>query len=281
MLLSAIWAVAHGGRPPVGYELLEPDSPAGVQVHLLRVDLSHPAVCLRVKAAPAPEPGSPGNVMLTDPLRLARAANLDWAVNANPWYETSDRWSWPWRPGRAATICGWAVAQEDERSAPRSDYVDFWVCPEGKYHIGTPASRVGQRKPGAVLAVSGYPALVVDGRLATLGSSGERAPRTAMGLDREGKTLFLLVADRGRLAGMPGWRNVMSHHELARLMRDLGCWNAINLDGGASSIMIRRQPTRRHGGANWSVVNRQSRLLRRPLPLLLGVVVADDAGQSD
>ena len=60
----------------------------------------------------------------------------------------------------------------------------------------------------------------------------ERHPRTAAGISEDGETLILVVVD-GRSSSSAG----MTVAELRDLMRDLGAWDATNLDGGGSSTM--------------------------------------------
>ena len=45
--------------------------------------------------------------------------------------------------------------------------------------------------------------------------------------------MYLVVVD-GR---QQGYSEGMNLHELGSVMRDLGCWNATNMDGGGSSVM--------------------------------------------
>jgi len=59
-----------------------------------------------------------------------------------------------------------------------------------------------------------------------------RNPRTAAGLSRDGRILYLTVVD-GRTEIAAG----MKCSELGDLMFDLGAWNALNYDGGGSSTM--------------------------------------------
>ena len=61
-------------------------------------------------------------------------------------------------------------------------------------------------------------------------------PRTAVGVDESGRRLHLVVVD-GR---QPGYSEGMTRYELAVLMQELDCWDAGNLDGGGSSVMILR-----------------------------------------
>lgn len=59
-----------------------------------------------------------------------------------------------------------------------------------------------------------------------------RHPRTALGLSADRQTLYLVVVD-GRAKDAAG----MSCRELSALLRELGAWNATNLDGGGSSTL--------------------------------------------
>ncbi len=61
-------------------------------------------------------------------------------------------------------------------------------------------------------------------------------PRSAVGLDKTGKILTLVAVD-GRRAEATG----MTMKQLGYLMADLGCYNAMNLDGGGSTLMTTRQ----------------------------------------
>lgn len=86
-------------------------------------------------------------------------------------------------------------------------------------------------------AVSGRPWLVHQGELVTetldtFETANDRAPRTAAGLSRDGRLLYLAVVD-GRQPESRG----MTLYEMGRLMAELGAYEAMNLDGGASSEM--------------------------------------------
>jgi len=84
-------------------------------------------------------------------------------------------------------------------------------------------------------AVGGGGVLVRDGIAQTEFShniSG-RNPRTAIGLDKTGTKITLVVLD-GRRADARG----MTQAELAELMVELGCYSALNFDGGGSSTMV-------------------------------------------
>ncbi|MEN6565482.1 MAG: phosphodiester glycosidase family protein [Veillonellales bacterium] len=102
----------------------------------------------------------------------------------------------------------------------------------------------------AVYVLGAGPMLVKDGsvylttKTEQFGSdvAGGRAPRTALGLDKQGH-LLLVVVD-GRQSHSIG----MTLLELAQFMQELGAVNAMNLDGGGSSDMV----------VNGKVVNKPS-----------------------
>ncbi len=85
--------------------------------------------------------------------------------------------------------------------------------------------------------ISGGPYLVKNGEVFVdmtaqkLGSIGGRNPRTAIGYTKD-NTLIMLTAD-----GREGASIGLTLMELANLMKDLGCVNAMNLDGGGSTVM--------------------------------------------
>lgn len=91
------------------------------------------------------------------------------------------------------------------------------------------------------LAVGAGPQLVKDGavylttKTEGFGSdvAGGRAPRTALGVNGQGRLLLVVVDGR-----QPGHSVGMTLVELARLMQDLGAQHALNLDGGGSTEMV-------------------------------------------
>lgn len=84
-------------------------------------------------------------------------------------------------------------------------------------------------------AVGGGGVLVRDGIAQTEFSHNVtgRNPRTAVGLDETGTKITFVVLD-GRRADAKG----MTQTELAELMVELGCFTALNFDGGGSSVMV-------------------------------------------
>ncbi len=93
-------------------------------------------------------------------------------------------------------------------------------------------------------SVSGTPRLVRDGKdsheARAEGSKGRRfishrLPRTAIGYSKDKSKVFIVTIEQGNRRKGTNGANLK---ELARIMKNLGCDEAMNLDGGGSSIMV-------------------------------------------
>jgi exopolysaccharide biosynthesis protein len=130
-----------------------------------------------------------------------------------------------------------ARTNERETSAPIIEA--DWTNHLAKVRVGTAieiATALSKNLRYATTAVGGWPLLLADGNVQTRSSNGgkdsyliPRHPRTAVGYNR--KYLYLVEVD-GR---QPGLSMGMNFEELANLMKDLGCTDAMNLDGGGSA----------------------------------------------
>jgi hypothetical protein len=102
--------------------------------------------------------------------------------------------------------------------------------------------RIPPIKTPVRLAVGGIPRILRNGRVSIeIEEEGiqpkfatSRHPRTAIGYSRDEKTLFLVTVD-GR---QPNHSIGMTLDELADFMLRLGCYQALNLDGGGSTTMV-------------------------------------------
>lgn len=162
----------------------------------------------------------------------ARRTGADVAINGN--YYDLTRWR---------SACGLAMSNGQRW---RSTYDDrrlncFASVGFGEGGLASVFESRGLRKAGDLPAwmnvvVSGSPALVRDGQLVGYRHPRHalyRNPRTAIGVSKDGSTLFLLVVD-----GREGSAQGMTCRESATVLREHGAWNAINLDGGGSSALF-------------------------------------------
>lgn len=91
-------------------------------------------------------------------------------------------------------------------------------------------------------AIAGGPVLIQNGKVDVSNNEermfigkaiDDKHPRTAMGYTADGQLIILVVQGR-----MPGIAEGTSLTQLAKLLLDLGCVEALNLDGGGSSCML-------------------------------------------
>jgi len=88
---------------------------------------------------------------------------------------------------------------------------------------------------GPVLLRGGAPAAAADAGEYAAGFRLERHPRTAVGARADGRLVLVTVDGR-----QPALSVGMAIDELTALMLDLGCVEAMNLDGGGSTTMVIR-----------------------------------------
>ena len=115
-------------------------------------------------------------------------------------------------------------------------------------HIGCPtcigyhAEYAQGRNWKVKTAVGGGPVLLQDGLIRITNSEemkfagkaiDDKHPRTAMGYTKDNKLIILVVQGR-----FPGIAEGATLTQEAKILQDLGCWEALNLDGGGSSCML-------------------------------------------
>ena len=89
--------------------------------------------------------------------------------------------------------------------------------------------------------VGGGPVLLQDGEIKISNNEelkfagkaiNDKHPRTAMGYTKDGKLVILMIEGRNKIA------HGATLTQEAQIFKDLGCWEALNLDGGGSSCML-------------------------------------------
>lgn len=87
------------------------------------------------------------------------------------------------------------------------------------------------------VAIGGKGPLIKDGVVQTnVGPEGVH-PRTAIGTKADGSIVLFEIDGRA-----PGFSEGVTTEELARILKDIGVVNAMNLDGGGSSTFVARMP---------------------------------------
>ncbi len=112
-------------------------------------------------------------------------------------------------------------------------------------------------------AISGSTILVKDGKTQYPDNSGDKAPRTAVGITADNKVVVMVLDGR-----QSPYSAGASFHEIAQIMIDLGCVTAMNLDGGGSSTYVAKQ----EGSDNLSLMNRPCDTVERSVSSSLMIV---------
>ncbi len=247
----------------ITYTLKKSTDPIPNKIHVLRIDLGLSRVKPKVVLGPDPDGDGPAEVALTDPRKLASSPSVLAFVNTNPWDSfpnAQGQKNRNWYAGQPVDIHGLAGTQGKIRSAMAPSNASVWFDAKGRVRFGHQAEDKPQE------ATTGFQLILSKGKL-TVGTGGARHPRTALGTDEKGQILWLVVVDGRQRRYSEG----MNMHELASVMKELGCWTATNMDGGGSSIMglvgqdgklkVMNRPSDRSFG----------RVKIRPLPMVLTI----------
>jgi len=129
-------------------------------------------------------------------------------------------------------------------SAPKDMIEEFTAQPETKRIFGIKRAEIINLEVKIIPnwenvkhIISGGPYLVKNGNLFVdcveqkFNSIAGRNPRTAIGYTKDGH--FIMVTVDGREESSVG----VNLYDLAKIMKGFGCYNAMNLDGGSSTVM--------------------------------------------
>ena len=224
-------------------------------VHALYVDLCDPAVELR---ATAPNEGGRTTAAWAHVVGATAAVNGDYFAMAR---------NVPLGPARGHGVW-WPASAREHRDAL------FVAGPGGRAAVlDAPNDRTPAlwRDAEATLSSVWTEIVAVRERILVHGEvrespavthDGQRHPRTALGLTADGHTLIMVVVE-GRAENTTG----ATVGELALLLRRLGAWEGMKLDGGGSSSMY---------VARLGMVNRPSDGVPRAVATHLGLIVRRD-----
>ena len=135
---------------------------------------------------------------------------------------------------------------------------------------------IDQKWQGSEYMIASGPRLVDNGQVSlsmdpNSSRARERAPRTAIAVDKTMTKVFMVTVD-GR---QPGYSTGMNLTEFAQYLVKLGAYDALNLDGGGSTTML----ARRHGDSMATLINRPSDGYERAVSTTLQAISTAPIGQ--
>jgi exopolysaccharide biosynthesis protein len=206
------------------------------RLFIAEVNLKNPKLHLRV-APGGPDPDGPGKwqTTLMEPTRIAAREKFDFVINGDFFKARGVNDGEGTNSAFRANL--WALTE----GPAMTDGKTWSTCTNARpclvIHKNHAVTIETLTQPGADdwEVIGGNTMLVHDG-IVVPHQTKVRHPRTVVGLDATGGKLTILVVD-GR---KPGVALGMSYDELAAEMIRLGCQEALNLDGGGSSVMAVR-----------------------------------------
>ncbi len=236
------WHDARTEAPGIKLKSFKLENPRKLSIHAVRVDLSNPKIYLVTNTKDAAwgeyMPYPKNRKIETKRMRVWEFAaakrkeghNIRLAVNASPW----GPWGDPKVHHLYANGVGLLVSNGE-----------VLAMPHGKKAKGVPALVVrdngetdlvkftaDDNPEGIKTAVSGFSFILTDGKL--MKPDKPLHPRTFYGLSKDKKILYIGVVD-GR---QPELSLGMTCHEGGQLMKYLGAYNAVNMDGGGSTTLV-------------------------------------------
>jgi len=199
--------------------------PRLVIAHVLVVDTKTKGFRMLV-TPPDHSNGPPLNARTTSQFLAEFGAQV--AINGDgfyPWWSRGPLDYYP-QPGDPVTPNGYAASNEKVYSIGESMEPILYISRRGFLSF---------RKPGKVVnAIAGDRYLVLGGLKVDGLDSLERDPRTAIGFNKNGRWLYLVVVD-GR---QPFYSAGTTFDDLADILIAHGAYFAISLDGGGSATMV-------------------------------------------
>jgi exopolysaccharide biosynthesis protein len=201
-------------------------------VHPPGADRRRVGVCQLSPSACGPEEELPLVARTTS--EFLREFDLQLAVNGNgfePWRSNTILDYYPHSGDRIAPT-GYATSEGTAYAKDNGAGPVLYFAPSNRARFNNPTGKIDN-------AISGNLMLVVQGKPVVSPGKGQPnadapEPRTALGLDKSGRHLIIVVVD-GR---QPGYSQGATLEELAQICLDQGANFAMNMDGGGSTTLV-------------------------------------------
>jgi hypothetical protein len=209
----------------VTYERIVKDSPRLMVIHIVTIELK--ANGIKALVTPGnPESDQPLTARTTS--EFLRAHDLQIAINGSgftPWYDLGPLGYSP-KTGAPVTPFGFAASRGTIYAQDTDEEPTLYIYQTNKASIEHLIGKIYN-------AVSGTHWLVKNGNIVA-GLDSEPQPRTALGLNRSGNKLIIIVVD-GRQEGYSGGATL---EEIAQLLKERGVIRGMNMDGGGSTTLV-------------------------------------------
>jgi GH25 family lysozyme M1 (1,4-beta-N-acetylmuramidase)/uncharacterized protein YgiM (DUF1202 family) len=200
-------------------------SPRKIVVHVLAIDLQ----TLKLEFLVTPSANNTDVLCTRTTSKFVEEFKLHAAINGGYFSYLS-------ASNTSATLCpnGGDPVRISDYAASRGKVYSPKKTAQPVIYIGQKNQFTFNKEQGRVFnAISGDRMVVQDGKVFKNLAAQEPNPRTALGINRNGRWLTLMVVD-GR---QPGYSEGVTFPELAELLISYGVYTGVNMDGGGSSAM--------------------------------------------
>ncbi len=226
------WTTADAIAPGVHYVHQVHTSPRPIHVHAMQIDAQNPHIHFHTTARHAEWIGNLQETRRTttrDFMRECRAdgMNMVAAINADAF----EPWPRPYAERSLTNLRGLSVSDGELVSPPLEDGASFVLYTDRRVAIERSVRNVNDIED----AISGFAIVLEDG--VASGTDERLAPRTGIGVSRDGRYVIFLVIDgrRHESQGTPT-------KEVGEWLLHFGADDGVNLDGGGSATMVRHDP---------------------------------------
>lgn len=238
LTLAGIYVASTMGRPapiPVKHQLFKGITyyrkvrylPHSMIAHILVIDTKN-SNGLKFLVTP---PNDDGMVVARTTSQFMEEFGVQIAINGDgffPWWSRSPLDYYP-HVGDPVTPNGFAASYGNIYADGLQD-----IRPEPTLYITRRGALEFNHAPNNIFhAISGDRMLVQSSEIVEGLNNTVLHPRTAIGINKNGRWLYIVVID-GR---QPFYSNGATFQELAEIIQDFGAFNAMALDGGGSSTM--------------------------------------------
>lgn len=214
-------------------------TPRPFMLHIVTVDLTAPGV--KVLVTPGKQTPDKTEVNARTATEFLREFNLQLAINGSFFYPFREVSPWNYYPksGEGVNVVGEAIANGLIYSQPDYDWPVLCFDAQNRTQIKSS----GECPPGTIHGVAGNVLLIENSKPVGLkssrrGDSTKPYARVAVGIEKEGKKLWLIVID----GKQPLYSEGVTIAELTKIIADLGADWALNLDGGGSTTLVTATP---------------------------------------
>lgn len=201
-----------------------------VIAHIVTINLSVPGV--KVLVTP-PQAIGENNTLAQSTSQFLQKFKLQLAVNANYFHPFREKTPWDYYPhtGDVTYSIGQAISNGKHYSKADAKWGVLCISQNNRAQI----LDTGDCPKNTLQGVAGKDVFIKNSKPVKLDSEPDKPyPRVAVAINKQGNILWLIAID----GKQPLYSEGATIAELTEIVRDLGAYTALNLDGGGSTTLV-------------------------------------------